>query len=148
MTFAVLARDGAARRGRLETPPGVVDTPAGGPGPGPTPPAPAPPRGARRSLARHRAGAGPGQACFGIVQGGVHADLRREAAEATVGLGFDGHALGGFAVGEPRGLMLELVALTAAALPADRPRYLMGVGRPPDLVEAVAVGVDLFDCVL
>src|SRR5437867_4228026 len=105
-------------------------------------------RWARRSLARHRAGAGPGQACFGIVQGGVHADLRREAAEATVGLGFDGHALGGFAVGEPRGLMLELVALTAAALPADRPRYLMGVGRPPDLVEAVAVGVDLFDCVL
>jgi queuine tRNA-ribosyltransferase len=105
-------------------------------------------RWARRSLAAHRAGARPGQACFGIVQGGMHADLRRAAAEATVALGFDGYALGGFAVGEPHGLMVELVASTASALPADRPRYLMGVGRPVDLVEAVAAGVDLFDCVL
>jgi len=105
-------------------------------------------RWASRALEAHRAGARPGQACFGIVQGGMYADLRRAAVEATCALGFDGYALGGFAVGEPRGLMVDLVALTAEALPADRPRYLMGVGRPGDLVDAVAVGVDLFDCVL
>jgi queuine tRNA-ribosyltransferase len=105
-------------------------------------------RWARRAHAAHAAGRRPGQACFGIVQGGMHADLRRAAVEGTCALGFDGYALGGFAVGEPRGLMRELVALTAEALPADRPRYLMGVGRPSDLVDAVAVGVDLFDCVL
>jgi queuine tRNA-ribosyltransferase len=78
----------------------------------------------------------------------MYGDLRRAAAEETSALGWDGHALGGFAVGEPRGLMRELVALTAAALPADRPRYLMGVGRPNDIVDAVASGIDLFDCVL
>jgi queuine tRNA-ribosyltransferase len=66
----------------------------------------------------------------------------------TCALGFDGYALGGFAVGEPRGLMRELVALTADALPVERPRYLMGVGRPDDVVDAVAAGVDMFDCVL
>jgi len=87
-------------------------------------------RWARRSLATHRAGARPGQGCFGIVQGGMYADLRREGAAAIVAAGFDGHALGGFAVGEPPGLRVELLALTAAVLPADRPRYLMGVGRP------------------
>jgi queuine tRNA-ribosyltransferase len=105
-------------------------------------------RWAVRAHAAHRAGRRPGQACFGIIQGGMHGELRRASAEATCALGFDGYAVGGFAVGEPRGLMRELVALTAEALPADRPRYLMGVGRPPDLVEAVAAGVDLFDCVL
>jgi queuine tRNA-ribosyltransferase len=105
-------------------------------------------RWAGRAKAAHAAGARPGQACFGIVQGGMYGDLRRAAAEATCAIGFDGYALGGFAVGEPRGLMVELVAETAAALPATRPRYLMGVGRPDDLVEAVAAGVDLFDCVL
>lgn len=105
-------------------------------------------RWARRAREAHRAGARPGQACFGIVQGGMYADLRRAAVEATCALDFDGYALGGFAVGEPRGLMVELVGLTAEALPADRPRYLMGVGRPADLLDAVAVGVDLFDCVL
>ena len=78
----------------------------------------------------------------------MYPDLRQAAVAETCALGFDGHALGGFAVGEPRGLMRELVALTAAALPADRPRYLMGVGRPADLVDAIAVGVDMFDCVL
>ena len=78
----------------------------------------------------------------------MYPDLRRAAVAETCALGFDGYALGGFAVGEPRGLMRELVALTAAALPADRPRYLMGVGRPADLVDAVAAGVDMFDCVL
>ena len=105
-------------------------------------------RWARRSRAAHLAGAGAGQACFGIVQGGMYPDLRRAAAEATCAIGFDGYALGGFAVGEPRGLMVDLVGETAAALPADRPRYLMGVGRPDDVVQAVAAGVDLFDCVL
>jgi queuine tRNA-ribosyltransferase len=105
-------------------------------------------RWASRSLRRHRAGARPGQACFGIVQGGLYADLRRAAVDATVSLGFDGYALGGFAVGEPSGLTVDLVALAAAALPGDQPRYLMGIGRPPDLVEAVTAGVDLFDCVL
>jgi queuine tRNA-ribosyltransferase len=105
-------------------------------------------RWARRAQAAHRAGRRPGQACFGIVQGGMYPDLRRTAVAETCALGFDGYALGGFAVGEPRGLMRELVGLTAAALPADRPRYLMGVGRPGDLVDAVAAGVDMFDCVL
>jgi queuine tRNA-ribosyltransferase len=105
-------------------------------------------RWARRSHAAHVAGRRPGQAAFGIVQGGMFRDLRRTAAEETAALGWDGHALGGFAVGEPRGLMRELVALTAEALPAGRPRYLMGVGRPGDMVDAVAAGIDLFDCVL
>jgi queuine tRNA-ribosyltransferase len=105
-------------------------------------------RWARRAHAVHAAGARPGQACFGIVQGGTYEDLRRASAEATCAVGFDGYALGGFAVGEPRGLMVDLVGLTAEALPWAQPRYLMGVGRPLDLVEAVAAGVDLFDCVL
>jgi queuine tRNA-ribosyltransferase len=105
-------------------------------------------RWARRAHAAHVTGRRPGQACFGIVQGGMYADLRQAAVADTCELGFDGHALGGFAVGEPRGLMRELVARTATALPADRPRYLMGVGRPGALVDAVAVGVDMFDCVL
>jgi queuine tRNA-ribosyltransferase len=105
-------------------------------------------RWARRARAAHAAGGRPGQACFGIVQGGMYGDLRRAAAEETCALGFDGHALGGFAVGEPGGLMRELVAQTAGVLPPDRPRYLMGVGRPGDLVDAVAAGVDMFDCVL
>jgi queuine tRNA-ribosyltransferase len=105
-------------------------------------------RWAQRAHAAHLAGRRPGQACFGIVQGGMYPELRQVAVAETCALGFDGYALGGFAVGEPRGLMRELVGLTAAALPADRPRYLMGVGRPGDLVDAVAAGVDMFDCVL
>jgi queuine tRNA-ribosyltransferase len=105
-------------------------------------------RWARRARAAHVAGRRVGQACFGIVQGGMYPDLRRTAVAETCALGFEGYALGGFAVGEPRGLMRDLVGLTAAALPADRPRYLMGVGRPGDLVDAVAAGVDMFDCVL
>ncbi|MBI3458409.1 MAG: tRNA guanosine(34) transglycosylase Tgt [Candidatus Rokubacteria bacterium] len=105
-------------------------------------------RWARRGRAAHLAGVRPRQACFGIVQGGLYADLRRVAAEATCAIGFEGYALGGFAVGEPRGLMVDLVAETASALPRSEPRYLMGVGRPADLVQAVAAGVDLFDCVL
>jgi queuine tRNA-ribosyltransferase len=105
-------------------------------------------RWARRAHAAHVAGRRPGQACFGIVQGGMYPALRRAAVADTCALGFDGYALGGFAVGEPRGLMRELVALTADALPVERPRYLMGVGRPDDVVDAVAAGVDMFDCVL
>ncbi|MFQ5520291.1 MAG: tRNA guanosine(34) transglycosylase Tgt [Candidatus Methylomirabilia bacterium] len=89
-----------------------------------------------------------GQALFGIVQGGRYEDLRQRAVEETCALGFDGYAIGGLAVGEPNSLMLDLVALVASLLPKDQPRYLMGVGKPPDLVEAVARGVDLFDCVL
>ncbi len=104
-------------------------------------------RWARRSQAAHRAAGAPG-ALFGIVQGGAWADLRRQAVEETVALGFDGYAIGGLAVGEPKALMYELTAAVAERLPAAQPRYLMGVGRPDDLVEAVARGVDLFDCVL
>jgi queuine tRNA-ribosyltransferase len=104
-------------------------------------------RWARRSLDAHRA-AGSAAALFGIVQGGSFLDLRARAAAETIALGFDGYAIGGMAVGEPKPLMRELTEATAALLPVDRPRYLMGVGKPEDLVEAVARGVDMFDCVL
>jgi queuine tRNA-ribosyltransferase len=106
-------------------------------------------RWARRSLAAARgADSGSSQALFGIVQGGAFADLRRRAVEETVALGFDGYAIGGLAVGEPKALLYDLTALTADALPDDRARYLMGIGKPEDLVEAVARGIDMFDCVL
>jgi len=100
-----------------------------------------------RALAAHRAAGSPG-ALFGIVQGGAHEALRRRAVEAVGALDLPGHAIGGLAVGEPKPLMCDITELVAGLLPADRPRYLMGVGKPPDLVEAVARGVDLFDCVL
>ena len=100
-----------------------------------------------RAKAAHSRGDGR-QAMFGIVQGGGYEDLRRRAVEETCALEFDGYALGGLAVGEPKPLMLDLLEFTAALLPKDRPRYLMGVGTPPDLLDAVASGVDLFDCVL
>jgi queuine tRNA-ribosyltransferase len=89
-----------------------------------------------------------GQAQFGIVQGGVFQDLRDESAEATVAIGFEGYAIGGLSVGEPIEQMYTVAADTARRLPHDRPRYLMGVGTPEDLVECVARGVDMFDCVL
>jgi queuine tRNA-ribosyltransferase len=89
-----------------------------------------------------------GQAQFGIVQGGVYGGLREESAGRTVEIGFEGYAIGGLSVGEPVAVMYEVVAGTARGLPLDRPRYLMGAGTPEDLVEAVARGVDLFDCVL
>jgi queuine tRNA-ribosyltransferase len=92
--------------------------------------------------------AAPGRALFGIVQGGDDQTLRTESARALVDLGFDGYAIGGLAVGEPQSVMLEVAAATTAALPVDRPRYLMGVGTPDDLLEAVARGVDMFDCVM
>jgi queuine tRNA-ribosyltransferase len=89
-----------------------------------------------------------GQAQFGIVQGATFPDLRTESVQATVDIGFDAYAIGGLSVGEPPEVMYEVVAHTAAQLPADRPRYLMGSGMPDDLIESVARGVDLFDCVL
>jgi queuine tRNA-ribosyltransferase len=93
-------------------------------------------------------GAGPGRALFGIVQGGDDTQLRLESARALTAIGFPGYAIGGLAVGEPQEVMLRVIDETAPALPADRPRYLMGVGTPEDLLEAVARGIDMFDCVL
>ncbi len=88
------------------------------------------------------------QALFGIVQGGMHSDLRRKAAETLAAIGFDGYAIGGLSVGENKEVMFRVVADTAPLLPQDRPRYLMGVGLPGDILEAVRHGVDMFDCVL
>jgi len=88
------------------------------------------------------------QALFGIVQGGVYPDLRSRSAEEIISLGFDGYAIGGLSVGEPKELMRENLAVTAPLLPEDRPRYLMGVGTPEDLVEGVYQGIDMFDCVM
>lgn len=88
------------------------------------------------------------QALFGIIQGGVYPDLRRRSGEEIVSIGFDGYAIGGLSVGEPKELMLENLAVTAPLLPEDRPRYLMGVGTPEDLVEGVYHGIDMFDCVM
>jgi len=93
-------------------------------------------------------GVAPHQMLFGIVQGGFSAALRREAAERIVELDFAGYAIGGLSVGEPREVGYTLLAEVTPRLPADRPRYLMGVGSPPDLLAAIARGVDLFDCVL
>ena len=92
--------------------------------------------------------AGEGDALFGIVQGGVYEDLRHQSAEALQQIGFDGYAVGGLAVGEGHEAMLEVLDFTTPVLPQDKPRYLMGVGTPEDLVEAVARGVDMFDCVM
>jgi len=89
-----------------------------------------------------------GRAVFGIVQGGVEPALRLESARAMNELSFPGYAIGGLAVGEPQEVMLSVLDLVTPALPEDRPRYLMGVGTPEDLVEAVARGIDMFDCVL
>jgi queuine tRNA-ribosyltransferase len=88
------------------------------------------------------------QALFGIVQGAGHLDLRRESLLRTVETGFDGYAIGGLSVGEEKSLMYSIVEGLAPQMPEDHPRYLMGVGTPEDLVEAVARGVDMFDCVL
>jgi queuine tRNA-ribosyltransferase len=93
-------------------------------------------------------GAPAGRALFGIVQGGAEPELRLESARALVDMDFHGYAIGGLAVGEAPAVMLETIASVAPALPVDRPRYLMGVGTPSDLLEAVARGIDMFDCVL
>jgi queuine tRNA-ribosyltransferase len=103
-------------------------------------------RWAKRSKAAF--GEQPGRACFGIVQGGTLADLRARSAGALVEIGFDGYALGGLAVGEPQSAMFETIEATVPHLPADKPRYLMGVGKPDDLAGAVLRGIDMFDCVI
>src|ERR1044072_4071225 len=88
------------------------------------------------------------QALFGIVQGAAHLDLRKESLERTVRIGFDGYAIGGLSVGEEKPVMYDVIEAIAPQMPEDAPRYLMGVGTPEDLVEAVARGVDMFDCVM
>ena len=90
----------------------------------------------------------PDQAQFGIIQGGIHLDLRTESVERTVDIGFDAFAIGGLSVGEPADVMYDVAGHVARQLPLDRPRYLMGTGMPDDLIESVARGIDLFDCVL
>jgi queuine tRNA-ribosyltransferase len=90
----------------------------------------------------------PGQVLFGIVQGGAHSDLRRDSARQLVDLDFPGYAVGGLAVGEPHGLTCEMTASVTAELPADRPRYLMGVGLPEHLADFAGLGIDMMDCVL
>jgi queuine tRNA-ribosyltransferase len=97
---------------------------------------------------KHRFGKPKDRAIFGIVQGGSSVSLRLESAKALTEIGFDGYAIGGLAVGEPQEVMLDIIEATMPALPADRPRYLMGVGTPDDLLKAVARGVDMFDCVM
>ena len=91
---------------------------------------------------------GCGNALFGIVQGGMYEDLREESLRELAAIGFDGYAIGGLSVGEPKPDMLRILRHTAPLLPADRPRYLMGVGTPADLVAAASAGIDMFDCVL
>ncbi len=103
-------------------------------------------RWARRSKAAF--GEQPGRACFGIVQGGTFADLRARSALELTTIGFGGYAIGGLAVGEPQSAMFETLEATEPYLPGDRPRYLMGVGKPDDIVGAVLRGVDMFDCVI
>ena len=115
-------------------------------------------RWAKRSLAARRAGSQPARAdtrvgptstaLFGIVQGGVYPDLRKRSVEDIASLPFDGIAIGGVAVGESKTEMLDVMRLTAPLLPADQPRYLMGVGTPEDLLDGVEAGIDMFDCVL
>jgi queuine tRNA-ribosyltransferase len=90
----------------------------------------------------------PEQALFGIVQGGAYMDLRRQAVLQTVPIGFDGYALGGLSVGEPKELMRKITASTTPLLPEDKPRYLMGVGTPEDIIAGVACGIEMFDCVI
>jgi queuine tRNA-ribosyltransferase len=102
-------------------------------------------RWAARSKAAHE---GNANALFGIVQGGMYEALRDESLAGLAAIGFDGYAIGGVSVGEPKEDMARIVAHTAPRLPADSPRYLMGVGTPEDIVDAVAAGIDMFDCVL
>src|SRR5438045_7412383 len=103
-------------------------------------------RWAKRSKAAF--GEQEGRACFGIVQGGTFANLRKRAAEELIAIGFDGYAVGGLAVGEPQSAMFDTLDATVPHLPREKPRYLMGVGKPADIAGAVARGIDMFDCVL
>ena len=102
-------------------------------------------RWAARCKAAHQ---NPNQLLFGIVQGGMERDLRQASVEETVSIGFPGYAIGGLSVGEEKDLMYETLAYTAPLLPAEKPRYLMGVGTPADLVYGVRCGIDMFDCVM
>jgi queuine tRNA-ribosyltransferase len=102
---------------------------------------------AAQAAARESAGSAT-QALFGIVQGGTYTDLRRESAVQLIGLDFDGYAVGGLAVGEPHALTCEMTAAATALLPAEKPRYLMGVGKPEDIPDYVRLGIDMMDCVL
>ncbi|MEW6088229.1 MAG: tRNA guanosine(34) transglycosylase Tgt [bacterium] len=88
------------------------------------------------------------QSLFGIIQGGVYPELRKISAEQLIEIGFDGYAMGGLSVGEPKDEMYEIIKHTAPLIPEHKPRYLMGVGTPEDLVEAISLGIDMFDCVL
>jgi queuine tRNA-ribosyltransferase len=97
---------------------------------------------------KERFGTQPGKALFGIVQGGTDETMRRESAEGLVAIGFPGYAIGGLAVGEPQSEMLRTIGATIPYLPAQNPRYLMGVGTPDDILESVRLGVDMFDCVM
>jgi queuine tRNA-ribosyltransferase len=90
----------------------------------------------------------PGYGLFGIVQGSVYAELRQQSVQALTDIGFDGYAVGGLAVGEGQGMMFSVLDVTVPALPQNRPRYLMGVGTPDDLIGAVQRGIDMFDCVI
>ena len=105
-------------------------------------------RTARWALRCKEAHAREDQALFGIVQGGLHKDLRAESLGRTLEIGFPGYAVGGLSVGESRGEMLETLAATAGLLPQDRPRYFMGIGDPVGILQVIALGVDMFDCVL
>ena len=104
-------------------------------------------RWARRSKDEHQR-LNNDNALFGIVQGGMHEELRRQSVEALVDISFDGYAIGGLSVGEPKEEMIKVLEYLPDAIPADKPRYLMGVGTPSDLVEGVARGIDMFDCVM
>jgi queuine tRNA-ribosyltransferase len=102
-------------------------------------------RWAERSRRAHE---GNPNAIFGIVQGGMYKELRDRSLAGLLAVGFDGYAIGGLSVGEPKEEMMRILRHTAAQLPSDKPRYLMGVGTPQDIVAAVAAGIDMFDCVL
>jgi queuine tRNA-ribosyltransferase len=105
-------------------------------------------RWAERSKAAFATRAASGQALFGIVQGSIYPDLREHSARALLEIGFDGYAVGGLAVGEGQGAMLDMVEVATTILPDERPRYLMGVGTPEDLLLSIARGIDMFDCVM
>ncbi len=105
-------------------------------------------RWAARSKAAFASMSTPGQALFGIVQGSIYPDLRERSAAALIEIGFDGYAVGGLAVGEGQQEMFDMVEVSTAVLPQDKPRYLMGVGTPEDMLGAIARGIDMFDCVM
>ena len=104
-------------------------------------------RWAKRSLMEHQRLKNK-NALFGIIQGGMHKDLRLQSAESLIEMNFDGYAIGGLSVGEPKEEMMKVLDFLPEQMPTDKPRYLMGVGTPLDLVEGVAMGVDMFDCVM